>query len=264
MKKMYSVVIAAALAATLLAGCGADSAAPAESAPAESAAASSEAVVESEPAAEAAEEQTAVYNVMNGTGETVTELYLYPVGTEDKGENYAADGLAADASVKLTRTAASAAEADATKFVLEFTTESGAVQHYDSVGFEVVTLNLLSVDAAAGATPIQFSDPEQQAQYQVTNTTGETVTELYLYPVGAEDKGENYAADGLAADASVTLERTAPFSKAETTKYVLEFTTESGSTQHYDSVGFEVVAINLLSVDAAAGATPIQFAPVAE
>ena len=255
MKKIVSVVVTAALAAALLAACGSEKAASVESAAAESVPASS--VVESEAAVEAVE-QTAVYNVTNTTGETVTEVYLYEAGSEEKGENYAGEGLAADASVKIERTASSE-EAGDKKFILEFTTESGATQKYEKVGFEVVAIDLLSVDAAAGATPIAFSDPEQNAEYTVKNTTGETVTELYLYVTGSEDKGENFAAEGLAADAEVVLTKNVPFSKAVNTKYTLEFTTESGATQKYEKVGFEVVTLSLLSVDAAAGATPVQF-----
>ena len=33
-----------------------------------------------------------VYTIYNATGEGVTELYLYPTGAADKGENYAAGG----------------------------------------------------------------------------------------------------------------------------------------------------------------------------
>ena len=252
MKKTYAVVISAALAAAMLVGCGADttdSSAPVE--PTQAPAAS-------------AEEQTAVYTLYNTTGETITNLYFYEAGSEDIGENYAGEGMAADAVVEVTRTAASEEEADGKTYVLEFTTESGATQKYETVHFEMADISLLSVDAAAGATPISFTAPEQKAEYQITNTTGEAVTELYLYENGTEDKGENLAGEGMAADAKITLNRTASAADAENISYVLEFTTESGATQKYETVGFEVVAINLLSVDAAAGATPIEFAPVAE
>ena len=91
----------------------------------------------------------------------------------------------------------------------------------------------------------------------VYNTTGENVTELYLYVAGSEDKGENLAADGLADGDSVVL--TLPEDADKSAEYVLEFTTEGGETQSFDTLSYEVAPISLLSVDAAAGATPISF-----
>ena len=91
----------------------------------------------------------------------------------------------------------------------------------------------------------------------VYNTTGENVTELYLYVAVSEDKGENLAADGLADGDSVVL--TLPEDADKSAEYVLEFTTESGDTQSFDTLSYEVAPISLLSVDAAAGATPISF-----
>ena len=91
----------------------------------------------------------------------------------------------------------------------------------------------------------------------VYNTTGENVTDLYLYVAGSEDKGENLAADGLADGDSVVL--TLPEDADKSAEYVLEFTTEGGDTQSFDTLSYEVAPISLLSVDAAAGATPISF-----
>ena len=97
----------------------------------------------------------------------------------------------------------------------------------------------------------------RQPSNTVYNTTGENVTELYLYVAGSEDKGENLAADGLADGDSVVL--TLPEDADKSAEYVLEFTTEDGNTQSFDTLSYEVAPISLLSVDAAAGATPISF-----
>lgn len=101
------------------------------------------------------------------------------------------------------------------------------------------------------------SSEVESAEYTVYNTTGENVTELYLYVAGSEDKGENLAADGLADGDSVVL--TLPEDADKSAEYVLEFTTENGDTQSFDTLSYEVAPISLLSVDAAAGATPISF-----
>ena len=165
MHKFLAVVISAALAAGLLAGCGAASSTASSAASSEavsSVAASSEAAsseaASSEAASSEAEVESAEYTVYNTTGENVTELYLYDAGSEDKGENLAADGLADGDSVVLTLPE----DADkSAEYVLEFTTESGDTQSFDTLSYEVAPISLLSVDAAAGATPISFTAPEQ-------------------------------------------------------------------------------------------------------
>ena len=160
MHKFLAVVISAALAAGLLAGCGAASSTASSAASSEavsSVAASSEAA-SSEAASSEAEVEPAEYTVYNTTGENVTDLYLYVAGSEDKGENLAADGLADGDSVVLTLPE----DADkSAEYVLEFTTEDGSTQSFETLSYEVTPISLLSVDAAAAATPISFPAPEQ-------------------------------------------------------------------------------------------------------
>ena len=167
MKLKNVAVVAAALALAVgMTACGGSAssttassttASSVASSVASSAAASSEAA-SSEAASSEAEVESAEYTVYNTTGENVTELYLYVAGSEDKGENLAADGLADGDSVVLTLPE----DADkSAEYVLEFTTESGATQSFDTLSYEVAPISLLSVDAAAGATPISFTAPEQ-------------------------------------------------------------------------------------------------------
>lgn len=162
MKLKNVTVVAAALALAVgMTACGGSAssttASSVASSVASSAAASSEAA-SSEAASSEAEVEPAEYTVYNTTGENVTDLYLYVAGSEDKGENLAADGLADGDSVVLTLPE----DADkSAEYVLEFTTESGATQSFDTLSYEVAPISLLSVDAAAGATPISFTAPEQ-------------------------------------------------------------------------------------------------------
>ena len=165
-RRSFLTVCGAAAAAAALTACGgsassasstAASASTTASSVASSAAASSEAA-SSEAASSEAEVEPAEYTVYNTTGENVTDLYLYVAGSEDKGENLAADGLADGDSVVLTLPE----DADkSAEYVLEFTTESGDTQSFDTLSYEVAPISLLSVDAAAGATPISFTAPEQ-------------------------------------------------------------------------------------------------------
>ena len=159
MKLKNVAIVAAAMALAVgMTACGSSSSSTAASSVASSAAASSEAA-SSEAASSEAEAATAEYTVYNTTGENVTELYLYAVGAESKGENLAGEnGLADGENVVLTLPE----DADqSAKYVLEFTTESGMNKSFETLSYEVVPISLLSADAAAGATPIAFSAPQQ-------------------------------------------------------------------------------------------------------
>lgn len=157
MKLKNVAVVAAALALAVgMTACGGSASSTTASSVASSVASS--AAASSEAASSEAEVEPAEYTVYNTTGENVTELYLYVAGSEDKGENLAADGLADGDSVVLTLPE----DADkSAEYVLEFTTEGGDTQSFDTLSYEVAPISLLSVDAAAGATPISFTAPEQ-------------------------------------------------------------------------------------------------------
>ena len=157
MKLKNVAVVAAALALAVgMTACGGSASSTAASSVASSVASS--AAASSEAASSEAEVESAEYTVYNTTGENVTGLYLYAAGSEDKGENLAADGLADGDSVVLTLPE----DADkSAKYVLEFTTEDGVTKSFDTLSYEVAPISLLSADAAAGATPISFTAPEQ-------------------------------------------------------------------------------------------------------
>ena len=109
---------------------------------------------------------------------------------------------------------------------------------------------------AASSEAASSEAAAESAEYTVYNTTGSTVSELYLYEAGSEDKGEAGLADGE----NVVITRDVEADKQGDMTYVLEFTTEDGSTQSFETLHYEITPISLKSVDAAAGATPIAFA----
>ena len=119
------------------------------------------------------------------------------------------------------------------------------------------TASSVASSVAASSEAASSEAAVEPAEYTVYNTTGSTVSELYLYVAGSEDKGENLAGQGLADGENVVL--TLPEDADQSAKYVLEFTTEDGTTQSFDTLSYEVAPISLLSADAAAGATPISF-----
>ncbi len=197
------------------------------------------------------EEGTGVYTIYNMTGYDVTELYLYEVGSEDKGENLVAEKALAPEKVKtLEYTAASDA-----KLVLEFTTEEGT-RSFDTLSIEVAPISLLSVDAAAGATNIKFEKGQGTGVYTVTNATGGVVSEIYMYPEGSEDKGQNWAGEAGLADGEtvvVTIDGVLGLN------HIFEFVDATGEARNFPTLHIEVASFDLLSVDAAAGATNIKF-----
>ena len=163
--KLKTVALAAAALALAvgMTACG-GAASTAASSTASSAAASSEAAsseaASSEAASSEAEAASAAYTVYNTTGSKVTELYLYDAGSEDKGENLAGEGLADGESIVITRDVEADKQGDVV-YVLEFTTEDGNTQSFDTLHYEVAPISLKSVDAAAGATAIAFEAPQK-------------------------------------------------------------------------------------------------------
>ena len=161
MKLKNVAIVAAALALAVgMTACGSSSSTAASSSVASSAA-SSEAASSETASSEAAEPTTAEYTVYNTTGSTVTELYLYDAGSDEKGDNLAGEnGLTDGENVVITRDVEADKQSDVT-YILEFTTEDGQTQSFETLHYEVAPISLLSVDAAAGATPIAFTAPEK-------------------------------------------------------------------------------------------------------
>ena len=122
------------------------------------------------------------------------------------------------------------------------------------------TASSVASSVAASSEAASSEAAVEPAEYTVYNTTGENVTELYLYEAGSEDKGDNLAGEnGLADGENVVITRDEDADKQADMTYVLEFTTEDGQTQSFETLHYETTPISLKSVDAAAGATPIAF-----
>ena len=154
--KNIAIVAAAAALAVGMTACGSSASSPAASSSVASSAAAS-----SEAASSEAEAVSAEYTVYNTTGSTVTELYLYDAGSDEKGDNLAGEnGLADGENIVITRDVEADKQSDVT-YILEFTTEDGQTQSFETLHYEVAPISLLSVDAAAGATPIAFTAPEK-------------------------------------------------------------------------------------------------------
>ena len=157
-RKSVAAVVTAAAMMMSLAACGSSAA---DSTPAASESTASSEAASSEAASSEAEAASAEYTVYNTTGSKVTELYLYDAGSDEKGDNLAGEnGLADGENIVITRDVEADKQSDVT-YILEFTTEDGQTQSFETLHYEVAPISLLSVDAAAGATPIAFTAPEK-------------------------------------------------------------------------------------------------------
>ena len=82
-----------------------------------------------------------------------------------------------------------------------------------------------AASSVAASSEAASSEAAESAEYTVYNTTGSTVSELYLYEAGSEDKGENLAGEaGLADGENVVITRDVEADKQDDMTYVLEFT----------------------------------------
>lgn len=155
--KVLTLGAAAALALSL-AACGASSSVAASTAASSAAASSAAASSEAAASSVLTGEQTATYTLYNTTGDTIKELYFYENGA-DKGENLAGDGMADGATLEVVQKA-DASVMDSKVYTIEFVAADGNTYTFDTLHFETVPVSLLSADAAAGATPIAFSEPQ--------------------------------------------------------------------------------------------------------
>lgn len=113
-----------------------------------------------------------------------------------------------------------------------------------------------AAEATAEATESASAESETTAaKYTITNNTGEKVTELYVY-VDGEDKGDNYAADGLDDGAEVVVDKG---DQPSDQNYTLEYVTESGRDASFTTLHMEEANLSLLAEDAMTGSTPLEF-----
>ena len=248
MKKTFAAIGASVLALSL-AACGHSS----------SAAASTAAAAETTEAAST----TGVYTIYNATGESVTDLYLYPTGSSDKGDNLAGEKGFSDAHAMVATYDDGSAD---TKLTLEFIAASGMTGTFETLSIETAPISLIAEDARTGATQIAFQ--ATPAVYDIYNVTGEEVTDLYLYPTGSSDKGDNLIAEAKedGGHQTITLDEVPAdlISDGKVGHFTIEFTTASGYTGSFDNLSYETAPIQLIAEDAKTGATGIAFGTPAE
>ncbi|MBR7081272.1 MAG: hypothetical protein IKI49_00975 [Oscillospiraceae bacterium] len=201
---------------------------------------------------EEVETAKSVYTIYNRTGADLTEAYIYEAGSSDKGENLADQFHGNHATIDRGELP------KGVDFVLEFTNADGYTGKFETLHAEEAPITLLAEDAKSGATAIAFETPVEPAQYKIVNNSGEKLTEAYIYPVGSSDKGENFAEGGMEPGAEVDVDYG---NQSVDIKYIVEYTTESGRNEHFDTLSVEIATLYILAEDAMTGATPLSFLP---
>lgn len=124
-----------------------------------------------------------------------------------------------------------------------------------------ILISLLCILVLCGCTKVpEDFDPEANNStstgvYQIFNSLGSSVVELYLYETGS-DKGNNYVSEnGLKDGANVTL----TYEGNDSTVLTLEYVAENGDTGKFETLHIEEAPITLLAPDARTGATILSF-----
>ena len=239
---------------------------------------------------------TRTYLLQNAMDSVVTELYVYPSAGTEKGENLAGDGLVRGEQVSVTVTGYMLHTENETLYTVEFVADG---QTYDHTTLHVEDLlndkviYLVGIDGVSSATPLSFSvsnlpdgddsalvaeaiapapqedTPETRGEvkatrtYTLRNAMEDTITELYVYPTGSEDRGENLAGDGLEPGEPVRVTVTGYMLRTENeTLYTIEYAVGKKlyghRSLHVEDLLFDT-PIYLVGVDGVTSATFVSF-----
>lgn len=221
-----------------------------------------------------------VYNVANNTGANVGGVYIYPVGSEDKGENYVSKILAdahytylqnfhsitIDASVDEKFAEWTGVEEEKPHFVFEFYAYDGdaadqcgeMIGKFDNLALEEATIVLITEDMRSGATEIAWGGKDYN-DFTMTvnfyNHTGSTVTSLKAYDsVTNEEVADILAECGVENIAdkneeAVVWTHTEDIATANTRHYNIVWETEDGQTLSLMSEGYASHALSFENTD---------------
>ena len=210
--------------------------------------------------------QIGVYYIDNQTGDVVTFLSIADnVTGESESMTYPAEEGIEHGGSAVMSFAIPAKEDGSHRLTFSFKTAGGYEASFTTLSIEEVGITLMAADALTGATPIAFAAPaaSQTGTYVIRNATGATVTEVTLSDnvTGASMSfaPENGLQDGETMNVSFSI----PAEEDGNHRLTMHYTIDNGGNNFtgisFDTLSIEEVTIELLSVDAASGATPIRF-----
>ena len=241
-------------------------------------------------------EATRTYLLQNALDSVVTELYAYPTGSTEKGENLAGDGLERGEQVYVTITGYMLHTEKETLYTFEYVADGQTYTHTtvhveDLLNDKVIYL--VGADGVSSATALSFSTknlpeeddsalvaeaiapapqentPETRGEvkatrtYTLCNAMEETINELYVYPTGSEDHGRNLAGDGLEPNEPVRVTLTGYMLRTENeTLYTVEYAAGKKlyghRSLHVEDLLFDT-PIYLVGTDGVSSATFVSF-----
>lgn len=233
------------------------------------------------------------YTISNNTGKNVGEIYIYPVGSTDKGTNYVHQAfengelhydyldkfhaITVDASDDAKFAEWTGAKDELAHFNLEFYSDEGdLLGTFEGLALEgPVTMVLTTEDTKAGATPIDIDwYPGNVSEYtmnvQFFNKTGSTITALKAVNTGTNEEIDILAELGATefkADEELDWSYTCDLVEANTTKFNIVWTYGNGlelslvaEGHNAHALSFENTGMELLAeADIAAGATTVNW-----
>ncbi len=108
---------------------------------------------------------TRTYTLRNTMEETITELYVYPTGSEDRGENLAGDGLEPGEPVRVTVTGYMLHTENETLFTIEYAAGKKLYGHrslhVEDLLFDT-PIYLVGTDGTTSATFVSFGSSNMQ------------------------------------------------------------------------------------------------------
>lgn len=253
-------------------------------------------VWESEAETAGAVKATRTYLLQNAMDSVVTELYVYPSESAEKGENLAGDGLVRGEQVYVTVTGYMLHTENETLYTVEFVADGQTYTHTtlhveDLLNDKVIYL--VGLDGVTSATALSFSTsnlpdgddsvlraeaiapapqedtPETRGEvkatrtYTLRNAMEDTITELYVYPTESGKHGENLAGDGLEPGEPVRVTVTGYMLRTENeTLYTIEYAVGKKlyghRSLHVEDLLFDT-PIYLVGTDGTTSATFVSF-----
>lgn len=253
-------------------------------------------VWESEAETAGAVKATRTYLLQNAMDSVVTELYVYPSESAEKGENLAGDGLVRGEQVYVTVTGYMLHTENETLYTVEFVADGQTYTHTtlhveDLLNDKVIYL--VGLDGVTSATALSFSTsnlpdgddsvlraeaiapapqedtPETRGEvkatrtYTLRNAMEEPITELYVYPTESGKRGENLAGDGLEPGEPVRVTVTGYMLRTENeTLYTIEYAVGKKlyghRSLHVEDLLFDT-PIYLVGTDGTTSATFVSF-----
>ena len=210
--------------------------------------------------------QIGVYHIINATGEDVIFLGIADnITGESESVTYPAEeGIENGGEVVLSY-AIPANEDGHHRLTFTFKTASGYEGAFTTLSMEEVGINLLAADAMTGATPIAFTEAHktQDGYYVIRNATGATVADVILTDNVTGSSIAISREGGLKDGESMDIGFSIPADEDGHHRLTLQYTVETGENQYtvysFTTLSIEEATIELLSPDAASGATPIRF-----